>query len=118
MAPEVIHDLICSECGTTRGHPFYVGYLCDNLTCTGKFESIDPDILRALMPFAPEKPPENDNGNIWLYKNVNITLPTTSTFNVVASFGEGKKTEHTATSPVQTLKITLLGHYKNSIEIS
>jgi hypothetical protein len=111
------HDLLCSECGKTEGHPFYAGYLCDDLACTGKFEAIDPEILRALLPFAPEKPPENDNGNIWLY-NRTITLPSTSSFNVVMSFGDSKKTEFTATSADKTFKITLLNHYTNTVEIS
>lgn len=49
----MFEDLLCPTCGSTAADPIHPGDPC---ICGGLFEHIDPEILKALMPFAPTKP--------------------------------------------------------------
>jgi hypothetical protein len=55
----------------------------------------------------------NGNGNIWMYRKHPVALPGNSAFGVLIRFG----TRAAPLSQAASLRITLLGFYKNIIEI-
>ena len=55
----------------------------------------------------------NGNGAIWMYRKHPVALPGNSTFSVVVRFGS----QAPALSAVTQIRVTLLGYYKNVIEI-
>jgi hypothetical protein len=55
----------------------------------------------------------NGNGNIWMYRKHPVALPGNSAFGVLIRFG----TRAAALNNAASLRITLLGFYKNIIEI-
>jgi hypothetical protein len=56
----------------------------------------------------------NGNGSIWLYRKHPVALPGNSTFAIVIRYGS--RTEDVVTNSI-VLKVTLVGYYKNVIEI-
>ncbi|MDP3772638.1 MAG: hypothetical protein Q8Q85_00040 [Gemmatimonadales bacterium] len=56
----------------------------------------------------------NGNGSIWLYRKHPVALPGNSTFAIVLRYGS--RTEDITTNSI-VIKVTLLGYYKNVIEI-
>ena len=56
----------------------------------------------------------NGNGSIWLYRKHPVALPGNSTFAIVLRYGS--RAEDITTNSI-VLKVTLLGYYKNVIEI-
>ncbi|MCK5651569.1 MAG: hypothetical protein KAJ42_09340, partial [Gemmatimonadetes bacterium] len=57
----------------------------------------------------------NGNGSIWMYRKHPVALPGNSTFSVVIRFGSRAATN--AALNTLNLRVTLLGYYKNVIEI-
>ena len=55
----------------------------------------------------------NGNGAIWMYRKHPVALPGNSTFSIVLRFGS----QAPALSQITKIKVTLLGYYKNVIEI-
>lgn len=57
----------------------------------------------------------NGNGHIWMYRKHPVALPGNSTFSIVIRFGSRAAAISQANGA--TVRITLLGYYKNVIEI-
>jgi hypothetical protein len=57
----------------------------------------------------------NGNGHIWMYRKHPVALPGNSTFSIVVRFGSRAAAISQANG--LTLRVTLLGYYKNVIEI-
>jgi hypothetical protein len=55
----------------------------------------------------------NGNGNIWMYRKHPVALPGNSAFGILIRFGSRAAALSTGIS----LRVTLLGFYKNIIEI-
>jgi hypothetical protein len=55
----------------------------------------------------------NGNGSIWMYRKHPVALPGNSTFSIVLRFGSAAA----ALTSAATVRVTLLGYYKNVIEI-
>jgi len=55
----------------------------------------------------------NGNGQIWMYRKHPVALPGNSTFAIVLRFGS----RAAALTNQMAVRITLLGYYKNVIEI-
>ena len=60
----MFEDLICPSCGQLAGDPLHPKDPC---ICGGSFEHIDPEILKALLPFAPTEP--EFKFRVWEMKN-------------------------------------------------
>ena len=56
----------------------------------------------------------NGNGHVWMYRKHPVALPGNSTFSIVVRFGS-RAAAISANSA--SLRVTLLGYYKNVIEI-
>ena len=59
----------------------------------------------------------NGNGSIWMYRKHPVALPGNSTFSIVLRFGSRAKSQAGANTPAFEVRTTLLGYYKNVIEI-
>lgn len=59
----------------------------------------------------------NGNGHIWMYRKHPVALPGNSTFSIVVRFGSRAATVSNAQGNGLSLRCTLLGYYKNVIEI-
>jgi len=57
----------------------------------------------------------NGNGHIWMYRKHPVALPGNSTFSIVVRFGS--RAAAISQGNGATLRVTLLGYYKNVIEI-
>jgi len=57
----------------------------------------------------------NGNGHIWMYRKHPVALPGNSTFSIVVRFGS--RAAAVSQNNGLTLRVTLLGYYKNVIEI-
>lgn len=57
----------------------------------------------------------NGNGHIWMYRKHPVALPGNSTFSIVIRFGS--RAAAISASNGATVRVTLLGYYKNVIEI-
>jgi hypothetical protein len=57
----------------------------------------------------------NGNGHIWMYRKHPVALPGNSTFSIVVRFGS--RAAAISANNGLTLRVTLLGYYKNVIEI-
>ena len=57
----------------------------------------------------------NGNGSIWMYRKHPVALPGSSTFSIVLRFGSRAAAVAAANS--LDVRVTLLGYYKNVIEI-
>jgi hypothetical protein len=57
----------------------------------------------------------NGNGHIWMYRKHPVALPGNSTFSIVIRFGSRAAAISAANGA--TVRVTLLGYYKNVIEI-
>jgi hypothetical protein len=57
----------------------------------------------------------NGNGHIWMYRKHPVALPGNSTFSIVVRFGS--RAAAISQGNGLTLRVTLLGYYKNVIEI-
>jgi len=56
----------------------------------------------------------NGNGQVWMYRKYPVALPGNTTFSIILSFGSRAATPGTNAVAV---RVTLLGYYKNIIEI-
>jgi hypothetical protein len=59
----------------------------------------------------------NGNGSIWMYRKHPVALPGNSTFSIVLRFGSRALTQVGAGQLAFEVRTTLLGYYKNVIEI-
>ena len=59
----------------------------------------------------------NGNGSIWMYRKHPVALPGNSTFSIVLRFGSRARTQNNANLNAFEVRTTLLGYYKNVIEI-